>query len=173
MTRVSGPDLEIERVFLLERPPELPPGAEAIEIEQGYLPDDEAGDGPFAEGRLRRKRYPDGRVACVHTIKRGEGMVREEQERAIDEAELEAAWPRTAGRRIRKTRHRVDDGGRTWEVDVFRDMDLAMAEVELDSAEAEVELPAWLAPVVRREVTDDPRYRNYELARRGPPEERS
>jgi len=162
---------EIERVYRLERLPDLPPTARAYRIEQGYLPDVEAGEGPFAEGRVRRKTGPDGRVACTHTIKRGEGLVREEIERRIDEAEFAAAWARTAGRRITKTRYAVPAGELTWEVDAFEDLDLVLAEVELPSEDAAAPLPPWLAPHVVAELTWDPRFRNYALATAGLPAE--
>lgn len=162
--------LEIERVFLLDRLPDLPPHAQAYRIEQGYLPDDDgAPEGPFAEGRLRKKTAPDGTVTCFHTIKSGAGLVREEVERSLTEAELAEAWPRTAGRRLKKTRYEVAEGALTWEVDAFDDWPLVMAEVELPRADAEAPLPAWLAGHVVRELTDDPRYRNYALATEGPP----
>ena len=54
---------------------------------------------------------------------------------------------------------------RTWEIDQFLDRDLVLAEVELPSAATEVTVPPWLAPVVRREVTDEPAYGNAELSR--------
>ncbi len=167
---MSSPQ-EIERVFLLDRLPELPARARAYRIEQGYLPDEEAGEGELAEGRVRRKVGPDGAVKCTHTIKRGQGMVREEIEREIDEAAFAQAWARTTGRRIAKTRYAVVEGERTWEVDAFDDFDLVMAEVELPSTDAEAPLPPWLAPRVVRELTDDPRYRNYALATEGLPAE--
>jgi CYTH domain-containing protein len=40
-----------------------------------------------------------------------------------------------------------------------------LAEVELPSAATEVTVPPWLAPVLRREVTDEPAYGNAELSR--------
>ncbi len=161
---------EIERVFLLDRLPALPEGATPYLIEQGYLPDDEV-SGELAEGRVRRKVGPDGVARCFHTIKRGHGLVREEVERAIDEATFARAWARTAGRRLRKTRWVVPHGERTWEVDAFEELDLVMAEVELPSADTEAPLPPWLAPHVVREVTEDARYRNFVLATAGLPED--
>jgi CYTH domain-containing protein len=35
----------------------------------------------------------------------------------------------------------------------------------LPAPEVEVAIPAWLAPWVQREVTDDPAYANFELSR--------
>ena len=35
---------EIERVFLLDRLPDLPDGAEAVRVEQGYLPEHDSAE---------------------------------------------------------------------------------------------------------------------------------
>jgi CYTH domain-containing protein len=139
--------------------PQLPAGAERVGIEQGYLPESGA--------RLRRVTGADGTVRCWLTIKRGTGLVREETERRLDPDEFERDWPRTVGARIRKTRHRVPDGGLRWEIDEFLDRDLVLAEVELPAPDTPVAPPAWLAGAMIREVTEDPRYANVALARAG------
>lgn len=161
---MSATPLEIERVFLLSAMPALPPGAEVVKIEQGYLPEDGGPD--HVEGRVRRMTRADGQVRCVHTVKKGLGLVREETERDIPTAEFERLWPRTAGRRIRKTRHKVKQGALTFEVDRFDGLDLVLCEVELPSVDTQVDLPAWLTPLIVREVTEEPEFRNYELAKR-------
>ena len=160
---------EIERVYLLDRLPDLPLHAEALNIEQGYFPAPEGSEETFYEGRLRRTQYPDGRVRWVHTKKEGQGLVRREEERDLEREAFEEAWPRTAGRRLSKTRYRVREGARVWEVDAFSSLPLVMAEVELPTPEAEAPLPAWLAPHVLRELTWEPRYRNFALATLGLP----
>ena len=158
------PKLEIERVWLLSAMPAIPRGAERWMIEQGYL---DAASG--TEGRVRSITHPDGRREFVHTLKSGEGLVREESERPLAAEDFDRLWPATLGRRIRKVRHRVREGALVWEVDEFLDWPLAMAEVELPDASAEVTHPAWLRAVLGREVTSDPRYRNSALAFRGLP----
>lgn len=163
--RAAKRSVEIERSWLLRRLPALPPGALAYRIEQGYLPEGRRGS-DLMEGRLRRATGPDGRVLCTHTIKRGTGLVRQEQEREITAEEFQRHWPRTAGRRLVKTRHRVTDRGFTWEIDVYDDLDLVLAEVELPMANTVVTLPGWLAPHVVRDVTDEEEYRNYRIALR-------
>lgn len=156
---------EIERKYLLSGMPALPGGAEVLQIEQGYMADG---------GRLRRAVAPDGTVTCTHTVKRGGGLVREERERVISSGEFDALWPRTApNRRLRKARYRVAEGGLVWEIDEYPDLDLLLAEVELPSAATPVTPPAWLAPVVVRDVTEEPEYSNYELALRRKPRRRS
>jgi len=167
---VSHAPLEIERVWVLTAPPELPAVHAVWRIEQGYLPESRLDQADFSEGRIRRITHQDGRVACMHTVKRGAGLVRHEEERSIDLATFGRLWPSTVSRRIRKLRHRVEHDGLVWEVDQFLDWPLWMAEVELPHAEHAPELPAWLRPVLGREVTHDPRWRNFALAVQGPPQ---
>ncbi|MHC4219069.1 MAG: CYTH domain-containing protein [Planctomycetota bacterium] len=150
--------LEIERKYLLERLPELPDRAEAFHMEQGYLPDD--------PGRLRRTVGPDGAVVHTLTVKTGRGLVRREDERTISERQFQEQWPRTAGRRLAKTRYRIDEGGLVWEIDQYDGLELVLAEVELPTAETRVEVPEWLRPHIVREVTEEPQYQNYEIALR-------
>ncbi|MSR18254.1 MAG: hypothetical protein EXS00_03635 [Phycisphaerales bacterium] len=152
--------LEIERVWLLSAPPSIPTGAQKWTILQGYLRD----------GRLRRVEYSDGPTRFFHTIKRGAGVVREEFERELDAEEWSAAWPGTERFRITKIRWRVKDGEFVWEIDLFQSLPLALAEVELESPLDDPPVPAWLAPWIVREVTDDPRFRNSALARHGVPQ---
>lgn len=156
--------IEIERKFLLDTLPSIPGDAEVRRIEQGYLGRDDAADAALTEGRIRRAVNADGSIVCTHTVKTGSGLVRRETEREITESDFERAWPHTAGRRLRKTRHRVTDGGLTWEIDAFDDLDLVLAEVELPDSRTEAIVPPWLEPHVVRDVTDEPEYRNYELA---------
>jgi len=159
-TQQHDEPVEIERKYLLSRCPELPPDAVAHRIAQGYLPDDD----PDSEGRVRRKVAPDGTERFTHTIKRGRGVVRTEIERTIDTEEFEKLWRRTEGRRLTKVRHQVPAGELVWEIDVFDEIDVVLAEIELPTATTEVEPPDWLRDVIVREVTDEATFRNYELA---------
>lgn len=156
----SGQDgIEIERKYLLRS---LPPVAGAVppdRIEQGYLP------GERLVERVRRVTAADGTVRGFRTVKAGEGVARLEIEEETSPELLDALWPLTAGRRVLKERHVVDDGGLRWEVDRFTDRELALAEVELPDAATEPALPAWLAPYVVREVTGERAYVNAVLAR--------
>jgi len=108
---------------------------------------------------------PDGSVRCEHTIKRGIGLVRQETNRTITAAEFESLWPRTAGRRLTKTRRRIRHGELLWEIDHIRELEVHLAEVELPSATTPIEIPPWLKPHISREVTHEPAFTNYELAR--------
>jgi len=163
---MSGTPLEIERVFLLSRMPELPPDVDVVKIEQGYLPDGGTGETGALEGRVRRTTRRGSEVRCFHTVKKGLGLVRTEEERELPVVEFELLWPSTVGRRISKTRHKVKAGDLTWEIDRFDGIDLVLAEVELPSEETESPMPEWLKPVVVREVTEEPEFRNFNIARR-------
>lgn len=171
--------IEIERKYLLDRLPPLPPGAEQWAIEQGYLlPAAQkfevdvrrgtlaANDVEFAFGRLRRTGMPDGSIVLTHTVKTGSGVRRSEHEREITAREFELHWPRTEGRRIRKTRWRVPHGDVVWEIDDLENGWIALAEVELETPDQPVSPPGWLAPHIVREVTDDPSFTNSALAER-------
>lgn len=151
--------LEIERKFLLS---DCPVQARAVApslIEQGWLP------GERIRERLRRRTAPDGQVTFWRTIKLGDAAARIEIEEAADSALFDGLWPLTSARRVRKHRHVLPAGHRQWEIDVFLDRDLVLAEIELEHIDEPVDIPAWLAPYVVRDVTDDPAYLNARLAR--------
>jgi CHAD domain-containing protein/CYTH domain-containing protein len=154
--------LEIERKYLLrDLPRDLPAvdgAVETAEIHQGWLP------GDAVRERLRRVDANDT-ARFYRTIKVGTGIARLELEDETDADLFETLWPLTEGRRVRKRRHKVRDGERQWEIDEFLDRDLVLAEVELPSTDAAVELPEWLRPHVVREVTGEAEYKNENLAR--------
>jgi adenylate cyclase len=151
---------EVERKYLLTRLPPLDGAAGPVEIEQGYLP------GERLIERLRRVESPGG-VELYRTIKEGSGLVRLEVEETVEPEVFARLWPLTEGRRLRKRRYGVADGGLMWEIDEFLDRNLVLAEVELPAPVAEVPIPEWLRPLVEREVTEDLAYSNLRLASDG------
>jgi CHAD domain-containing protein/CYTH domain-containing protein len=150
--------LEIERKFLLHRLPETAQAVPGVEIEQGWLP------GTRVVERWRKIRA-SGEPICYRTVKSGQGLTRMELEEKTSRELFEHIWPLTEGRRVVKRRRRVPAEGLTWEIDEFLDRELVLAEVELPSQDATVEVPDWLKPYVVREVTGDPEYSNRKLAR--------
>ena len=78
---------------------------------------------------------------------------------------FDALWALTDGCRIEKMRFYVPDGEFTWEVDMFSDRDLVLAEIELPTPHTPVNFPKWLAPYIIRDVTEDGEYTNWSLAR--------
>ncbi len=153
----AGGRLEHERKLLLAALPPRAESEEAEEIVQGWLP------GTRLRERIRRVKRA-GADRYFRAMKRGSGASRLEAEEETTREVFETLWPLTEGRRIAKRRHRVRDGERLWEIDVFTDRDLVLAEVELPARETEVELPDWLRPLALRDVTEDPAFRNENLA---------
>jgi adenylate cyclase len=150
---------EIERKFVLPAVPRERLTGEGRRIDQGYVALDEG-----AEVRIRRR----GEEHTL-TIKSSPARTRVEVEMAIDAERFEALWALTAGRRVVKTRHLIEHGGLTVELDEYHDAlaGLVTAEVEFASeADADAfEAPEWLGT----EVTGDARYANQALAVGGRP----
>ena len=152
-------NIEIERKYLLRAMPKLPRGVRALEIEQGYIPGDKLVE------RLRREQHPDGSAKFYRTIKLGSGIERIEIEDETDARTFAHLWELTKGKRLTKRRHLVPIGDGVWEIDEFTDRPLVLAELELESAEQKIDIPAWLRDVLVREVTDEKEYTNHSLAR--------
>jgi CHAD domain-containing protein/CYTH domain-containing protein len=155
----GGANQEIERKFLLRGMPPLPDGAVRTEIVQGYLP------GERLQERIRRVRRRGEPPKYFRTVKLGSGISRTEIEEEADEATFRRLWSLTKGRRIRKLRFKVPDGGLTWEIDRFAGRRLVLAEIELPSEDFDVQIPAWLQEHVERDVTGEDEYVNINLAR--------
>jgi CYTH domain-containing protein len=152
--------VEIERKFIAS-PSVLTLCQSGTPLVQGYL---------VADGTDTIRIRQAGAHMLVTWKSPRRGISRDEIEFPIapeDGAELLARLP--AGRRLEKTRYRVEHAGAVWDVDVFGG-DLAgliLAEIELDREDQPVVLPPW----VEREVTADPRYRNSRLAAGALPEQ--
>ncbi len=151
-------DVEIERKYLLRSCPPEASSAPVVDIDQGYLP------GERILERVRRISTRGG-ARYYRTVKLGTGIERFEFEEETTEQFFTTVWPLTRGHRVQKRRFTLDDRGVEWVVDQFVDRPLVLAEVELESADAVVRLPEWLAAVLVREVTNEPDYTNYRLAR--------
>lgn len=148
----------------------------AKEIERKFLVKDNSFDKMTTRrSRIRQTYISDRPEATVRvrvrddhaflTVKgRNTGAVRDEWEYEIPVCEAEEMAGRLAGGwSIDKVRHIVPFGGRIWEVDVFhgRHEGLVLAEVELEDADAAVELP----PFAGEEVTGVAAYYNSVLAK--------
>ena len=158
-TTDAGVPLEIERKYLLTG---VPPEAAAVAptlIEQGWLP------GNALRERLRRSTNPDGTVVCWRNVKLGPAQARVEIDESTSRDLFDAMWPLTAVARVRKQRHVVHDAAYAWEIDVFLDRELVLAEVELSGIDDRPAIPEWLAPYVERDVTGEPAFFNSVLAR--------
>jgi CYTH domain-containing protein len=154
--------VEIERRFVAEQAPSTDMLGPPRHMRQGYLTD----DGPVSV----RIRIVDD--TGVLTIKAGDGLARTEVELPLGTDEADALWPHTEGRRVEKSRHRVElegPGALVAEVDLYGGelTGLCTVEVEFDSEQdaAAFEPLDWFG----REVTGDRRWSNAALARHGLP----
>lgn len=155
--------VEIERAFVADATPDpdlLGPGRR---LRQGYV----AGEADVEV----RVRIADDRADL--TVKGGGGLARTEVELPLSWVDAEALWPLTEGRRIVKTRHRVDLGdghGLVAEVDLFAEALAGLVRIEVEfpseAAAHAFEPPAWFG----REVTGERAWSNAQLARRGRPD---
>ncbi|MGH7670834.1 MAG: CYTH domain-containing protein [Gemmatimonadaceae bacterium] len=145
---------EIERKFLVRSDDWRADASAGVQYRQGYL-----ASFPSPVVRVRVA----GRGGYLTIKGPTSGITRAEFEYPIPLEDAEAMLDTLgAGPVIRKVRYRVSFGGRIWEVDEFdgANAGLRLAEVELPTADAHVDLPPW----VGREVSDDPRYFNANLA---------
>lgn len=145
--------LEIERKFLVDA--EKLPAQILIDgekISQGYLCVE-----PARTVRVRIK----GQRGFLTIKSANVGIVRKEFEYQIpieDALELLKLCPHV----LEKIRYKVEYAEKIWEVDVFtgRYTGLILAEIELTAADEVVKIPNW----IDKEVSDDPRYFNSNLA---------
>lgn len=147
--------LEIERKFLVVNQ-DWKDNLTGTRLRQGYLSTD-----PERTVRVR--------VAGEHawlTIKGGtRGITRAEFEYAIPLEDANALLDELCLRAlIDKTRYLVTHAGMRWDVDEFHgeNAGLVIAEIELSDEQQAFERPGWLG----KEVSDDPRYFNSNLARK-------
>ena len=164
-TVLGGPEpLEIERKFLIEYPDiawlQSLPNCSRIDIIQTYL------TAPEGEERRVRQRGHDGHYLFTMTTKRAlTGMKRIEVEKRLTKDEYLAALMETdvTRRQIRKTRYCLTWGIQYFEIDVYPFWDdKAIVEIELSDENEPIDFPPQLHVI--REVTDDPAYKNAELA---------
>jgi adenylate cyclase len=146
---------EIERKFLVKPRTwsELGPG---LKIRQGYLC-------PAKERTVRVRTYGDHAYLTIKGTT--SGISRSEYEYEIPFADATEILDHLCVHPlIEKTRYRIPFAGHTFEVDVFNGANrgLTVAEVELKSPDEKVEFPDW----IDREVSDDPRYFNSNLAQK-------
>lgn len=150
---------EIERKFLLRHLPRDLDKHVPVAIRQGYLMQCES-----REARVRQKGDQ-----WLLTVKDGSGLTRREVEITLSPEQGAALWPLTEGQRVHKQRYVYPYQDFVLEIDVFEEglAPLHLCEIEFPSVEAARAFapPAFLGA----EVTEEPGYRNADLARRGLP----
>lgn len=146
--------IEIERKFLVNKD-SWRKHAMGVLFRQGYL--------SVAPECMVRVRL-EGDLGKLTVKGKNEGISRLEYEYEIPVHEAQELLDKLCQQPlIEKTRYRIEENGRLWEVDEFygANQGLILAEVELESEAAQFELPDW----VGEEVSDDPRYYNVNLVK--------
>ena len=145
--------LEIERKFIVHKLPPKIKNLSHYQIEQRY---------DTSHKRVRRITR-SGKQEFRLTIKKGKGLVRSENEKAIDKKRFDKLWIMGI-KEVRKTRYLMPHGKNTIEIDVLKGKNkgLVLAEVEFKTVnEAKrFQPPAWFG----KEVTNDAKYTNSNLA---------
>jgi adenylate cyclase len=146
--------LEIERKFLVSGDGWRREVARSKAMRQGYL----VRDSGKASVRVRLEG-DEGRLNIKAAVI---GSARAEYDYGIPADEAREILEQLCVGRLEKTRHYVERGDLTWEIDEFEgdNAGLVVAEIELTSVEQAFERPPWLGA----EVTDDRRYYNHHLA---------
>jgi adenylate cyclase len=143
---------EIERKFLVKAGAWIPQDA-GTHFKQGYL--------NSQKERVVRVRI-EGAIAKLTIKGPNRGATRTEFEYALPLEDAVLMLDELCEQPlIDKHRHREPFAGRSWEIDVFHadNEGLVVAEVELPTEDARLELPPWAGA----EVTTDPRYFNSNL----------
>ena len=163
--------METERKFLIRYPDVLRledhPYCSKVDMIQTYLKARPDG----TEVRVRQ-RGQNGNFICYRTEKRRiSEITRVEVDRRIDIKEyvslLAEADPER--RPIRKTRYCLTENSRYYEIDIYPEWHRqAILEIELNDENEDIVLPADIKVI--KEVTDDPAYSNFEMAKHMPEE---
>ena len=146
---------EIERKFLVASDDWRANADSGRELVQAYLAE--------TDQAVVRIRIAAGAEAFLTIKSAAPGMLRDEFEYPIPVADAEKLIALRRGSILAKTRFRVRHAGRVWEVDVYSgdNEGLVIAEIELESEAAAIDLPPW----VGREVTGEARYYASRLSR--------
>ena len=145
--------VEIERKFLVVEDSWREAASAEMRFRQGYL-----STNPSSSVRVR----VHGDRAWLNIKSTTVGVTRSEYEYEIPLADAHAILEELCVKPlIEKTRFIVEHDGRAWEIDVFEgdNAGLVVAEVELESDDEELTLPAWAGD----DVSDDVRYYNQRL----------
>jgi CYTH domain-containing protein len=166
MNKEAKTELEIERRFLLKSLPAIDNWDSIIEMEQFYL----TPKGAETTERVRACYYFDNgdnllKEEWIHTTKvPTDGLGQEETEYNITEKEFDT-FRHKADRSIKKARHIMKvDSGLKWEVDVFEDFDLVIAEIEIPTEDFELTIPVSIHFNKIMEITGIKQFSNSNLA---------
>jgi len=145
--------IEIERKFLLKNMDWRQQVIESRRILQGYL--------TLNAGKSSVRVRLDGERANINIKSRELAISRQEYEYSIPQADAHIMLETLCDGVVKKIRHIVKYQGAIWEIDEFsgENAGLIVAEIELQSEDAEFATADWLGS----EVSDEARYYNVNL----------
>lgn len=156
-------NLEIERKYLLKNFPAQRSFVPTMQIfiDQHYIPVDNGWERIRKSFSTLKSKYEF--VHCQKKMVKSNPTVYEEDERLLSEKEYDE-YLKKATKVIRKKRYVVPFGKLKWEIDVYENIHLMVAEIELPSVDYIVELPNFISENLVMEVTDMLEFTNEKLA---------
>ena len=150
-------NLEIERKYLLKRLPTQIKWDLIINIKQYYLPDKTRIRESFTNGEYTY-------VKCNKTLLSKNPRVYDEVEILLAKDKF-IALLKKAKRGLMKTRFiKKVQGKLKWEVDVYEDLDLVVAELEIPSRKFKIKIPRFISDVLIMDVTKFSEFTNRSLS---------
>ena len=160
--------LEIERKFLICYPNikelENKPNCTKIDITQTYLKTDDD-----TERRVRARGIDGDYLYYLTEKKKITGLKRIEVERKLSQDEYLRLLMEADNKlhTIRKTRYCLSENNQYFEIDIYPEWNnQAIMEIELSSEDEKIKVPDCIEVI--KEVTDDDKYKNYQMAKEMP-----
>ena len=161
----NGKHFEIERKYLI-RYPDIQTLLSQQDVEQWEIVQIYLTVSPPWETRRIRQVVSGGKIRYFKTFKRHlTEMTNEEEEGEIDQLEyIRLSRQMQPGcRPLGKTRYRIPYAGHVLELDIYPFwQDRAILEIELDREDEGAAIPDYVHII--RDVSDDPAYKNRQLA---------
>lgn len=151
-------ELEIEKKIILKKLPSINYDKK-IKITQFYLKND------GGKWERYRKSEVNGKIQYFKTIKNTlrEGVSMED-ENSISKKKFNKKVKK-CDRKISKTRYVKNiENDLFWEIDVFDNINMVMAEIEIPSEDYEVEYPDWIDDNMIKDVTGIKEFSNRRMA---------
>lgn len=160
--------LEIERKYLIHYPNiknlEDMPNCTKVDITQTYLRSSDD-----VERRVRARGIDGDYLYYLTEKKKISNLKRVEIERKLTQDEYLRLLMEADNKLhiIRKTRYCLTENNQYFEIDIYPEWnDKAIMEIELSSEDEEIKIPKFIKII--KEVTDNEKYRNHEMAKEMP-----
>lgn len=154
-------ELEIEHKYLLKNFPDQY-WDEILEIEQFYYPVGDDWERIRETSTQEDTKYVHCKKTRQESVKGGP-VVYEEEERFLSFEEFVSLKEKCLYE-IRKTRYVIAEGKLKWEIDVYKDFHLIIAEIEIPDVNYQFKIPEYIASNLIMEVTEFREFTNRSLS---------